>query len=212
MWGIDTAADLSNSVSCLQGSTIEGNPISFVIRYYGGAYAMSQSEATALSNGGFQLMAVWEVGSAASYFTYNQGVSDGEQAFEYADLTIGQPQYTPVYFAVDTTAATKTAVENYFNGVVQGRINYQNALIHQGLTAKTYEIGVYGDNNTLNWVSSAGLASYFWEMYAPKVDTTKFASDNVWQKSGVTPQLYVCGGAIPVDADEAFSTAGFWTI
>lgn len=211
MYGIDTDTPLtSGDLNCLQSQTVDGgNPISFIIRYYKPTTSMTVSEAQDISNHGFQVGAVWEYGNSASYFNYNQGVSDGQTAFDYAGRVMNQPADTPVYFAVDTNSVPKSSVLSYFDGVQQGYDNYVSAMIHQGLTPPAYHIGVYGMNeptvDVLTWCQNQGIATYFWESASD--DAKLFADDNIRQIAHTTK----CNGIL-VDTDESFSNPGFWTI
>lgn len=216
-WGIDSSSPLTNEVSCIKDSTINGNPILWVVRYYNvndPSKNLTKSEAQALSNAGLGIIANWENGypTSTSYFTNAQGQADGLEAFSYAADTIGQPGYTPVYFSVDYnayTSADKTAILDYFTGVAQGYEQYKTNQASQGLPVTEYYIGVYGEYEVLSGCNDVGAATYFWQAYSPGYEnsTTQFASDNLWQKSS---EYLLC--TVYVDNDEGFGNPGSWTI
>lgn len=157
-------------------------------------------------------MSVFECGNTPSYFTYDQGLSDALAAFSYAANTIGQPEYTPIYFAgeFDATSANQAAVEAYFQGVQQGYQDYLTQQRVNGLPEIPYYTGVYGSSCVMTWLQAANLAGYFWQVewtgYCGGANKDKWPDDNLWQQPGGV----VCG--ISVDADESWGNGGGWKI
>jgi hypothetical protein len=224
-WGIDTSTPVGSissfTASCIASSTINGNPITFVCRYYcplnipnNPCYkVLTRSEAQAISQAGLSIVSVFEWGNTQSYFTYDQGVSDAVTAFSYAANTIGQPGYTPIYFAVDYdayTQADQTAIESYFQGIAAGYQDYLTQQRVNGLTEVPYYTGVYGSSCVMTWLQTANLAGYFWQVestgYCGGANKNKWADDNLWQQPGGV----VCG--VSVDADESWGNGGGWKI
>jgi hypothetical protein len=155
--GIDCALDCTRRIAAIQALNVH-----FVGRYYRlptSQWApLTKSEAQALSNGGFQIVALWESASnKLDHFSHASGVDEGTSAYHQAMLA-GQPARTPIYFAVDfdcSNSGIAGAVNDYFRGVADGF-----ATIGAGQPA--YDIGVYGSGNTCSWLLSHGRVTYTW--------------------------------------------------
>jgi len=101
-----------------------------------------------------------------------KGLTHGRRAFNSAH-NLGQPPYTPIYFAVDAdidAGLTKdrglqpTFAEafTYFQNI---RRAYRDYIADSSKTP--YYIGCYGSSKLLSAVYRAGLASHFWQLWAP---------------------------------------------
>jgi hypothetical protein len=136
---------------------------SFVCRYYNvnnPAKNLTLSEAQTLSAAGLTIVSVWENGfpTSVDYFSHDKGVQDGQAAYQYAFSTIGQPQLTPIYFAVDYDASQDDidgVISDYFKGVQEG---FNTA----GGGIPVFLIGVYGSGLVCSSLLAANLASYSW--------------------------------------------------
>jgi len=190
-------------VDCLRS-----NGILFVGRYFS-TYTwkvIKKEEAQRISDADMYIISIWqESANYPEYFSYNQGKSDGKNAFKYA-AQIGQTPNTPVYLAVDfdATSEQKQRVLDYFRGVGDG---YQEYLKEHGVT---YKIGVYGSYWVLDWLKEEHIATYFYQAYAPGwsggQNSNPWPGHNIQQTSA--PQT-LCG--IEVDYDNASSNFGGWS-
>lgn len=153
--GIDVAGDVTGALPCLVD---EG--YAFVARYYAipedtkiPGKILTPAEAQAISAAGLKIVAVWENGRADEhgYFTYAHGLRDGQAALALA-AAIGQPDDTPIYFAVDFDATDDeidSGVTSYFRGVIAafGSIN---------------RVGAYASGHVCDVLDGTALASRFW--------------------------------------------------
>lgn len=212
-YGLATDSYTTNEASCIAGTPVDGNTTTFVMRYYhpGGSGSVTPAEGSALASKGIRVGALWETGSSGNetYFTYDNGVNDGEAAFKYAALTMGQHGGTPVYFAVDFDATSSGSVIPYFNGVHQGYLNYVKLLESLGIPVIAYDVGVYGSYWVLGWCKDDGVATYFYQAYAPGwsggENAGQWPDDNIRQLSA---QITVCG--LAVNRLEAWGNEGAW--
>ena len=202
--GIDTATDISDVVDCFRGKGIL-----LVGRYFStNAWkVIKKEEAQKISDADMYIVSIWqESANYPEYFSYNQGKSDGENAFEYA-AEIGQTPNTPVYFAVDfdATSEHKQSILDYFRGVKDG---YEEYLKEYSIT---YKIGVYGSYWVLNWLKEQRIATYFYQAYASGWSGGE--NGNPWPDYNIrqisAPQT-LCG--IEVDYDNASSEFGGWSL
>lgn len=208
--GIDTATNTESLVAC-----IKSNGFTFVGRYYAivnTGKTLTLSEAQALSSAGLYIVSIWqESGNSVDYFTFDQGRSDGKNAFSIAANDFGQPANTPVYYAVDfdATDADKQAILNYFSGVQQGYSDYLYEQQSYGNPQIPYYIGVYGSYWVLDWCKTQGIATYFWQAYPPLWSGGQNAYDwpgyNLRQRSN---DETICG--IPIDRDDSSGNGGGW--
>ncbi len=141
----------------------------FVGRYYddsGGksAKCLVQEEAAQLHKAGLKIGTFYETcgGSTCcgcpgpSYFRYNQGVYDAQQAKARAK-DAGQAAGAPIFFAVDydaTNVDLSRGIAQYFKGVASGMKG-------------AYPIGVYGSYSVIeyaqaNWPN----VTHYWQTYA----------------------------------------------
>jgi len=208
--GVDTSTNVSSVAGCLKASGL-----TFVCRYLAVVNTwkvMTAAEAEALSRVGLWIVSVWEDGPAdqPSYFTGERGRADGLRAFSLAD-TLRQPGGTPVYFAVDydATPDRRQTIIDYFAGIHQGYADYAAQRSRSGLPVIPYHVGAYGSYDVLSWLRGAGLATFFWQAYAPAWSRGRNASDwpgyNLRQR-GVG--RWICG--VQVDPDVSNGAGGGW--
>lgn len=152
--GFDTAQDCT-----AHGQQIKDAGYEFVARYYFSGIShekvkLSRAEALHLSSMGLYLVSVFEnAGDHAGYFSGTQGQADGVSAFGYAHDTIGQPNGTPVYFAVDFDATENDLwkIGPYFEGIRRWMHNNGG-----------YAVGVYGSGFVCRRLKELGLVSFTW--------------------------------------------------
>lgn len=201
--GLDTAQDCTTRIDCLKQAGFE-----FVGRYYNvnnRAKNLTRAEAKAMSDAALFIVSIWENGfpTTPAYFAYSKGVHDGTVAYHMAQLEIGQPATTPIYFAVDYDASEldiQNPIAEYFRGIRAGF-----ATISQG--APLYEIGVYSSGCVCAWLRSQGLVSYVW--LSQSTGWCGYEAFTGWNlKQG--PELIVCG--LDADLDESSGHGGGWKI
>jgi len=209
-YGIHTATNVSNVLNCLKN-----NGKTFVGRYFAVTNtwkSLTKIEAQNISSVGLYIVSIWEDGPAdkPSYFTYDQGKKDGNNAFHYA-ADIQQTANTPVYFAVDfdATSSHKQAILDYFVGVRDGYLQYLYERRKYGEEEIYYKIGVYGSYDVLTWCKEQGIATYFFQAYAPAWSNGR--NKDPWpgyhlRQLGSNQDL--CN--IKVDPDESSGAAGGW--
>lgn len=192
--GLDTASVCTNIAN-----TIKKAGYVFVARYYGN-YRLTLTEAKALSKAGLEIVAVWENGrpTSASYFSYDKGYSDGTSAYNYAKNNIEQPNYTPIFFAVDYDASDSdihSVITNYFNGISAAFTNLGSA----------YDIGAYGSGAVLSYLySNVSGVSYKW-----LAKSTGWRGHGTYTDWDIKQGSTVTVGGITFDSDTGKSYGGF---
>lgn len=157
---IDTPWDTTNYINVLKQAGIQT-----VIRYYDNRNSpvlpqkrLELAEAQALSAAGLNIVVVFETdGNHSAYFTAEQGQEDGQNAYNWARNTIGQPAGSAIYFAVDYNAQQYElgSIRNYFNGV-------KSSFNNLGGGHSLYRIGAYGSGGVVTALKSQGLCDYRW--------------------------------------------------
>ena len=147
--GIDTACVLTAHTA----AAIAAEGCKFVGRYLcrpGNDKLLKRNEAQIITDAGLSIVSVWEQGYPirASYFTSKRGALDAEQAIAAAQAA-GQPQHSPVYFAVDYDAVP-CDMFRYFKAV------------ELGMAGSGYSIGVYGSGAVCLNLREHGLVDYTW--------------------------------------------------
>lgn len=172
----------------------------FVARYYddsGGTSpkCLDLAEANSLHSAGLVIDTVYEtVPTSYAYFSYNQGVTDAQQAKARAQGA-GQPASFPIYFAIDYDASSAELagqITEYFNGVY-------------ATMAGAYPLGVYGSYRVIehanaNWPVAV---PFHWQTYAWSGGLVS-AFSHIYQYLNDTS---LCG--IGVDLDQQYDT-GAW--
>ncbi len=155
--GIDMALDSRDVAQELKGSGLH-----FVARYYRSPLSrlppLSADEARMVSSNGMKLVAIWQYQSnRPEHFSYERGFADAITAYQQA-RTVGQPNGTAIYFAVDYNAPDRDiagAVQQYFRGVHAG-------LAAAGGGSPPYKVGVYGSGAVCLYLKRMQLAEYTW--------------------------------------------------
>jgi hypothetical protein len=159
---------------------------------------LTHSEAEALSRSGLHIVSVWENGLPTSdtYFSAAQGGIDGAHAARRA-LEAGQPDGTPIYFAVDgdvdpqVTPAYFTAIRTALRGA-GGR----------------YGAAVYGSGAVCRLLEESGLVSHVWLSQSPGwrgyVEACKWAGIVQGAERDIV--------GLDVDLDVSDGSAGGWLL
>ncbi|WP_347835842.1 glycoside hydrolase domain-containing protein [Gracilibacillus sp. JCM 18860] len=152
-----TACDCITEITPARAQTLVDEGYETVGRYLvnveGGLNKKIQpGELATIFNAGLTVFPIFQtIGDSASYFTYNQGKSDAEAAYDAA-RKYGFHYNTTIYFAVDFDAYGYQITDNvvpYFQGI--------NATMHS--LGGFYQIGVYGPRSVGITVSDQGLAT-----------------------------------------------------
>jgi len=183
--GVEAAGNATHIIQCILGLQDQGRPISFVVRYL---RDLGRAEAAALSASGLGIVSCYEESAAhasptsMAYFTRAQGQHDGRRGFTQAQI-VGQPSRTPVYFAVDTDPGIgqRQVILDYFLGVQEGFNQYLGDMQAQQRPAIPYAVGVYGSGCVLDWCRTQGIATWFWQAFAPGWCNNR----NVWPGANI---------------------------
>ncbi|SPF51233.1 conserved hypothetical protein [Candidatus Desulfosporosinus infrequens] len=147
MEAIDCAATLTAAIV----TVLKADGVVAVGRYLTGDYALTPTELTAIHNASLSVFLIFETNpTTASYFTYNQGISDAAQAITAA-VNLRAPNGIAIYFTVDFDAQSTDmgAIVDYFQGV------------GDGLGSK-YLLGVYGSYAVMQALD----VDRYWQTYA----------------------------------------------
>lgn len=202
---IDTPWNTSKQLSCLKSSGVEA-----IIRYYAKNVSkklpekrLTPNEARAISKAGLKLAVVYEgVGSDPDTFSYDAGLDDCAYARKYASETIGQPENSGIYFAVDYDATDDidTRIVPYFEGVRDSMANG---------TLPRYRIGVYGGWNVCDTLVKKGLATFNWlaqsRGWGGKEGYKKYRQSDKWTLAQEFPSTEVCD--LDVDKNQLSGSA-----
>lgn len=165
--GVEAAGNTTHIIQCLQGLRDQGRSIRFVQRYL---RDLTRAEVTALRNAGFQIVSCFEEGNATNmaYFTRAQGQHDARRGFTQAQA-VGQPAGKPVYFAIDTDpdVRQRQVILDYAQGLRDGFTQYLADMKAQNKQPVNYAIGIYGSGCVLSWCQAQGIATWFWQAFAP---------------------------------------------
>lgn len=147
--------------------------VSFVCRYYSGDVGknLTRGEAEDWSHVGVDLVTVWEAAGDGALLGYDGGVSAAKAAHTLAH-DIGQPEHTPIYFAVDfePTAGDWDAIDGYFRGCAD-------------VLGKN-RVGVYGGLATVEQAHLRNFAEWRWQTLAwSGVPTRWYSRTNIRQTS-----------------------------
>jgi Domain of unknown function (DUF1906)/Putative peptidoglycan binding domain len=166
--GVEAAGNTTGIIHCILGLQDQGRSITFVQSYL---RDLTGAEISALKHAGLRIVSCYEENGPdppVAFFTRAQGKHDGRRGFTQAQA-VGQPAGTPVYFAVDTdpSAGQRVAILEYFQGIAEGRQQYVNDMKAQNKPVVDYAIGVYGSGCLLSWCKDQGIATWFWQAFAP---------------------------------------------
>jgi N-acetyl-anhydromuramyl-L-alanine amidase AmpD len=214
--GFGVSDDARRTLKCIQQETEQGRPISFIVRYL--MREMSLAETTALSDAGLPIVSCYELNAGdpdIKAYTRKKGKEDGKRAFAKAQA-VGQPAGTPIYFAIDTDPGQqRQVILDYFEGVKEGCAQFLADLAAKGLPSVVYDIGVYGGRCALEWCKDQGIATWFWQAFAPAWCSNSNgqvwpgANIHTWTRDSATP--LPCGRET-FDRLEGWGNEGGWTV
>ncbi|NQF17044.1 DUF1906 domain-containing protein [Brevibacillus sp. HB1.3] len=162
--GIDYAGKNNSTKSNLEAIKRAG--YSYIGRYYGESNwkKLTREEAKLISKAGLYIVAVYQNGGRdKGEFTYASGKQACESAIEQAE-SVGQPYNTPIYFAVDFEADSKSeleAVKDYFGGVKSAMERYER------MNGDAFKVGCYGSYYVVKHIDDeVPGVSHFWQCKA----------------------------------------------
>lgn len=191
MNGIDCATKLT-SANC---QALRSAGIDAVGRYLGRNMdkGLTLDELKNIQASNLKLFLIWETSpTKPSYFYYDKGVSDAQQALAEA-IYLGAPQGVAIYFTVDYQAqpGDMASIKEYFHG------------IHTVMTGK-YLVGAYGSYAVLGALKGADYPpDRYYQTYA--WSGGKQTANHIYQWSN---DVHVVG--IAVDQDYVNDNAGLW--
>lgn len=197
--GIDCALDCTKRTAAINAMNVE-----FVGRYYRLPTSkwtpLTATEAQALSKASLKRVSLWESKSdVLEHFSYPNGANESTTAY-YQAMLAGQPQRTPIYFAVDfdcPDAGIAGAVNDYFRGAADG-------FSTMGSGNPAYDIGIYGSGNTCSWLLNHGRVTYTW--LAQSTGWGGYKTFKAWNiKQGPTQSA-----PFDLDTDQAIPNYGGW--
>jgi hypothetical protein len=193
---IDTNRRTTTHLSCLQTKGVKT-----IIRYYARTTRQPEkrlirSEADAILALGLSIAVVHQAGGAdVGSFSQAKGKLDAEYALKYAVETIGQPDGSAIYFAVDFDCDAAQFASNvipHFQAIKDVNLN--------GGFSKQFVIGAYGNGLVLDGLLSNNLIELAWLSQSTGHHGSRtFKATNKWTLFQELPST-LCG--IGVDVDE----------
>lgn len=133
--------------------------------------SLSKREAEFLSDNGFYIVSIYQnANNRADYFNHLQGTYDAHDAIIKAE-SVGQPDDTVIYFAVDFESSPKT---------IGGVIEYFKAVLEVIKTTK-HKVGVYGSFYTVEEITKA-LKDVEYKFQTVAWSKGKVSNYNLYQK------------------------------
>ncbi|WP_246010855.1 DUF1906 domain-containing protein [Brevibacillus nitrificans] len=189
--GIDCAIPLT----VVKAKAIAEAGMKFVCRYLVPAqYAwkrLTRAEAELISAAGMKVVSVFQRGNNDAAGGATNGTRDGIAALQEAK-SIGQPEGTAIYFAVDYDAqpADYNAIEAYLRAAAK--------------ELPGYLIGVYGSYAVVDEMAKRGACSNFWQTYAWSKGRLSLAANLHQYKNGQTLAGHT------VDLNDGLGDEGWW--
>ncbi len=194
--GFDTATTLTST----NVTALAGQGFSFACRYLTGTYAMTKTEAQAIS-AKMGVVSIFERSINPTYFTASQGSIDAAAAITAAK-SLGQGTVTPIYMCVDFDATASQITSNltpYFNAA---KLTFDTA----SLNTSNYRLGIYGSKRVLK--AFEGICPYRWLV------------DNSWGSGAPAYTNYnlrqynwnVVVAGVNIDYDDTNGAVGSWKI
>lgn len=196
--GCDTATAINASTI----KTLVDGGYTFVCRYIKGSYAITASEKKIITDAGLYVVSIWEKGNPTNvdYFTASQGTSDAEDAIEAAK-DLGQPEDTPIYFAVDYDASdsdVRGAITKYLQAI-------KAVFADQGYP---YQLGLYGSGAVLSFFQNT--FTYTWLAGSTGWRGSKDFTNYAMKQYDNDTTIGSGSGKITIDKDESNGAAGGW--
>lgn len=163
------------------GANIKAAGFNFVCRYlsYNPGKNISAAEAADLLNNDLGIILVWETTATRALSGRAGGIADAHEALNQANAC-GQPNFLPIYFAVDfdATPAQQGAIDEYLRGA--------------GQVLGPEWVGVYGGYWIVKRCFDNGSARWGWQTYA-------WSGGNIEGRAHI--YQYLNGGAFGGQAD-----------
>lgn len=196
--GCDTASTINSSTI----KTLVNGGYTFVCRYIKGNFALTASEKKIITDAGLYIVSIWEKGNPTKvdYFTTSQGTSDAKDAIDAAK-DLGQPEGTPIYFAVDYDASdsdVRGAITKYLQAV-------KAVFADQGYP---YKLGLYGSGAVLSFFQNT--FTYTWLSGSTGWRGSKDYTDYTMKQYDNQTTIGSGSGKITIDKDESNGSAGGW--
>ncbi|MEK3915137.1 DUF1906 domain-containing protein [Paenibacillus sp. FSL H7-0331] len=187
--GFDCATPLTVAVT----AAFRSQNFEFVARYLvpSGWKALSRKEAEIITEGGLQIVSVFETTANRPLDGREAGLNDGATALQLA-IDIGQPAGSAIYFAVDfdATIAQMNTIADYIAAAAEATPGYYT--------------GVYGSYAVIEEMYKRGVCSRFWQTYAWS-GGKKSEVRNIYQY-----QNDITLNGINVDLNESYGKEGWW--
>ena len=200
MNGVDTAA----RISAAKAKQLAEKGVDFVCRYLvpPEVYdkAVTATEAAALLEAGLGLLLCWETSADRVKAGAQAGARDGERARKCAE-TLGAPEDTVIYFAVDYNALAQDydAIEYYFRSAA--------------MACAPYGVGVYGSRTVAEMLAGRIPGIRIWQCWAWSNGMTELAHVYQYQSQYGTEAVALAseiGFAVDLDTCSDMAAAGVW--
>ena len=197
--------DTSQRITSAQAKNAAAQGLTFACRYIGPeswGKTITKTEANALLDAGLSILLCYETVAARMKGGAPAGSEDGALALQYA-TELGVPEGTVIYFACDfdVQQSELPTCEEYINA----------ARIALG---RRYEVGIYGPERIVAYMSEKGVCRYFWQCVAwsrtflPEASARQYA----WQGDSRSIAMAEKIGVLAVDLDDCDDLvgAGMW--
>lgn len=191
MKAIDCATPLTDETA----KALAKNGIDIVCRYLGDSWkTIGEDEAKSVMDAGLKIVSIWETDPTRnSYFTEEQGKQDAQKATKYANQ-LGQPNGTPIYFAVDYGGGNSNLgnILEYFKAI---KANLEG-----------YKVGGYGSFTVVKYLHEHGAIEYVWQTLAWSSGEV-YGEAHLYQKRNGQRE-----SGVSVDIDQVFKDPGAWAL
>ncbi|SFK89581.1 protein of unknown function [Paenibacillus sp. 1_12] len=185
--------DCATPLTAATAAAFRTKNFEFVARYLvpSSWKALSRGEAEIITQGGLQIVSVYETTANRPLDGREAGLADGATALQLA-IDMGQPAGSAIYFAVDfdASSAQMSSVADYIQAASE--------------TTPGYYTGVYGSYAVIEEMHKRGVCSRFWQTYAWS-GGKKSDAMNIYQYQNDTTL-----NGIIVDLNESYGKEGWW--
>lgn len=200
---IDTNRRTTSRLGCMQGQGVQT-----IIRYYARTTGQPEkrlirAEAEAILDAGASIATVHQAGGdGATSFSRQRGRQDAEYSLKYAIETIGQPDGSAIYFAVDFDCNA-----SQFQSNVVPHFEAIHEVVDSGAFSKRFAIGAYGNGVVLEGLLSRNLCEFAWLSQSTGHHGSKaFKESGRWTLFQRLPST-LCGLGVDVDELNPAATA-----
>ncbi|GIO63592.1 glycoside hydrolase domain-containing protein [Paenibacillus cineris] len=185
--------DCSTRITADLAKRFKANGVAFIGRYVtpNSWKSISKAEANNIISAGLEILSVFERTADRTKGGAANGAADGKAAYSHVK-SIGQPEGTAIYFAVDydAPASQHNNIEAYLKAAAK--------------EIPGYKIGVYGSFSVIEEMAKRKAADFYWQTLAWSRGLLS-SKANVYQK-----QIDVPANGIGVDWNDLYSDAGLW--